>query len=197
MSDQFLTAGFAAPVRDAQATFRALLDAMARPGTIANLPTPAEPPPAPLCPAGAAAALALCDVDTPVWLEGGLAKGGVPAWLRFHCGCPIVPEAASAAFAFGEDAAPDMQALDEGSDLYPDRSTTLVLHVASLSAGALLRLTGPGIEEATQIRVAGLCADFVAQRAENRKKYPRGVDCILVAGKQALCLPRSTIVEAG
>jgi len=191
-----LTAGFADPVRDAQAAFRALLDAMARPGTIATLPMPAEPPPAPLGPAGAAVALGLCDADTPVWLDARLAAGGVPAWLRFHCGCPIVAEAGAAAFAFADDAPPALDVLDAGSDLYPDHSATLVLHVASVSAGAPLRLSGPGIKDAAQVRVAGLPMDFLAQRAANRNRYPRGVDCILVAGSQALCLPRSTVVEA-
>lgn len=211
MTTAGMTAGFADPVRDAQAAFRALLDAMARPGTVATLPEPAEPPPAPLAAAAATVALALCDADTPIWLDAGLAAGGVPAWLRFHCGAAIVAEAGAAAFVFAgaappemappdmahpDMAPPDMASLDQGSDLFPDRSATLVIGIAALGTGALLRLSGPGIEGAASVRLDGLPQGFVGQRAANRRRYPRGVDCILVSGNQVLCLPRSTIVEA-
>lgn len=196
MTTAAMTAGFADPVRDAQAAFRALLDAMARPGTIATLPEPAEPPPAPLAAAAATVALALCDADTPIWLDAGLAAGGVPAWLRFHCGAAIVAEAGAAAFVFAGVAPPEMGRLDQGSDLFPDRSATLVVAIAALGTGALLRLSGPGIEGAASVRLDGLPQGFVGQRAANRRQYPRGVDCILVSGNQVLCLPRSTIVEA-
>jgi alpha-D-ribose 1-methylphosphonate 5-triphosphate synthase subunit PhnH len=191
-----LTAGFADPGRDAQAAFRALLDAMAQPGTVAVLPAPAEPPPSPLADAAAAIALSLCDADTPVWLDPLLAAGHLPGWLRFHCGCPIVVDPAAAAFAFAAGQPPAMGQLDAGSDLYPDRSTTLVLQVAALDSGPALSLRGPGIRERRVVQVAGLPADFLGQRAANRQNYPRGVDCMLVAGSRVLCLPRSTIVEA-
>jgi alpha-D-ribose 1-methylphosphonate 5-triphosphate synthase subunit PhnH len=195
MSTAPLSAGFVDPVRDAQAAFRALLDATARPGTLAALPAPAEPPPAPLDPAAASVALALCDADTPVYLADALASGGVPDWLRFHCGCRIVADAAEAAFAFAAGRLPD--ALGTGSDLYPDQSATLVLQVAALGRGAALLLSGPGIDGTQAVRVAGLPDGFVAARAANRALYPRGIDLILVAGHQVLCLPRSTAVEAG
>jgi alpha-D-ribose 1-methylphosphonate 5-triphosphate synthase subunit PhnH len=197
MSGAALTAGFADAGREAQAAFRALLDAMARPGSIVTLPMLAEPPPAPLAPAAAAVALALCDADTPVWLDAPLAAGAVPAWLRFHCGCHIVGAAADAAFAFAADAPPAMAALHAGDDLYPDRAATLVMQVPGFAGGTGLRLAGPGIDGAVHVSIDGLAADFVAQRAANRALYPRGVDCILVAGERALCLPRSTSVEVG
>lgn len=193
-----LTAGFEHPVHDAQRAFRAVLDAMARPGTLAALPALAEPPPAPLAPAAAALALALCDADTPVWLDATLAAGDAAPWLRFHCGCRIVDAPGEAAFAFAATASmPPMTAFDAGSDLYPDTAASLVLQVAGFEAGLALRLSGPGILGSATVRIAGLPGAFQAERTANRALYPRGVDCVLVAGHQALCLPRSTIVEAG
>ncbi len=51
-----LAPGFADPVHDAQATFRAVMDALARPGLPRPL-TPGLTPPAPLTPELAAVAL--------------------------------------------------------------------------------------------------------------------------------------------
>jgi alpha-D-ribose 1-methylphosphonate 5-triphosphate synthase subunit PhnH len=187
-----LSPGFADPVLDAQAAFRALLDAMARPGRVATLPAFPEPP-AGLAPAAAAVALALCDADTPVWLDEAAAPAA--AWLRFHGGCRIVPDAALAAFVFAMRHAPAMATLDAGQDPYPDRAATLVLAVAGFGTGSALRLSGPGIPGTASVRVEGLAEDFLAERAANHAKFPRGVDCILVAGQQAMCLPRTTRLE--
>ncbi|MBP0573397.1 phosphonate C-P lyase system protein PhnH, partial [Mycobacterium tuberculosis] len=77
--------GFAAPVLDAQATFRAVLDALARPGTVMALTRPGLVPPPGLPAAAAAVLLALADRDTPVFLAGGRAHPAAH-WLAFHTG---------------------------------------------------------------------------------------------------------------
>ncbi len=131
-----LAPGFADPVRDAQATFRAVLDALAHPGRIIELPVAlAAPAPKPLRDAAAAVALTLCDMDTPVWLDAGLV--GCADYLRFHCGAPLVPDPGTAHFAFIGDGLllPSLDAFALGSDEYPDRSTTLIIEVADLQAG--------------------------------------------------------------
>lgn len=188
--------GFADPPLGAQATFRRLLDAMARPGSVAVLDAP--PAPAPLAPAAGAIALALCDADTPVWLDPALSTPEVIGWLRFHTGCRIVEAPEEAAFAFAaEPAAAPLDRLSTGSDEFPDRSATAVLQVARLDAGDPLRLAGPGIETEATLRVEGLPAGFIAWRARNHAAYPRGVDVVLVAGANLAALPRSTAVTEG
>src|SRR5215467_15014654 len=95
-----LTAAFADPVLSAQATFRAILNAMARPGSVQPVGVTVSPPP-PLNKGAAAVALTLCDQDTPVWLDTELrASASVCEWLGFHCGCPLVDDPVAAAFAF-------------------------------------------------------------------------------------------------
>lgn len=190
-----LARGFADPVHDAQAAFRALLEATARPGTVVSLPQPTAPPPLP--PAAAAIALALCDGDTPVWLDDRLASAPVRAWLRFHAASPLVADIGAATFAFASGDEAPFDALATGTDEAPERSATLVLLVDAFGAGCALRLGGPGIAEETVLRVAGLPNGFVGWRARNFALYPRGVDVILVSGTEAAALPRSTAVREG
>jgi alpha-D-ribose 1-methylphosphonate 5-triphosphate synthase subunit PhnH len=191
-----LAPGFADPPLGAQATFRRLLDAMARPGIVVVLDAP--PAPAPLAPAAGAIALTLCDADTAVWLDPALTTPEVVAWLRLHTGCRIVEAPEDASFAFAaEPAALPLDRLSTGSDEFPDRSATAVLQIARLDEGVPLRLTGPGIETEATLRAEGLPKGFVAWRTRNRTTYPRGVDVVLVAGAALAALPRSTSVTEG
>src|SRR5688572_119336 len=90
------TAGSA--VFAAQSTFRKVMDAMARPGSIQTI-APTTAAPAPLAVAAASVALTLFDHDTPIWRDASFATDAVTQWLRFNTGCPIVADPAEAAFA--------------------------------------------------------------------------------------------------
>jgi alpha-D-ribose 1-methylphosphonate 5-triphosphate synthase subunit PhnH len=189
-----LTAGFADPVFAAQSTFRAVLDAMARPGSVQPIGA-ALSPPSPLSRGAAAIALTLADHDTPVWLGADLAANDdVAAWLRFHCGCEIVADASRAAFAFTGGPVPDFAAFNLGTADYPDRSTTLILQVERLQPGAGLVLTGPGIRERGRLLADPLPPDIVARLAANRALFPRGIDLLLATNEAVAALPRSTRV---
>jgi alpha-D-ribose 1-methylphosphonate 5-triphosphate synthase subunit PhnH len=179
---------------DAQAVFRALMDAMARPGTVQAVATLAGPP-APLTPTTAAVALALCDHDTPLWLDAGLdASADVRGWLGFHCGAPLTTIPADAHFALVSSPG-ELMALEnfaQGSQEYPDRSTTLILQVDTLTRGRELHLEGPGIETHATLAPFPLPRHFAAQWKQNRARFPRGVDLILAAPGAIACLPRTT-----
>jgi alpha-D-ribose 1-methylphosphonate 5-triphosphate synthase subunit PhnH len=188
-----LTPGFADPVLDAQATFRAILEAMSRPGRIQRIEAHIAPP-APLCSAAGAALLCLADADTPLWLDAGDA---VAEWLRFHCGAPITRDIGAARFALACGAAPSLETLDVGTDEDPQLGATLILQVAGLVAGDGWRLTGPGIEHEHRLCVVGAPADFVAAWALNQALFPRGVDVLLCAGDSIAALPRSVMIAEG
>ena len=188
-----LSPGFADPVLDAQASFRAILEAMSRPGRIQRIEARIAPP-APLCTAAAAALLSLADADTPLWLDAGEV---VAEWLRFHCGAPITPEIGAARFALACGAAPSLEALDVGTDEDPQLGATLILQVAGLVAGDGWRLTGPGIQHEHRLRVLGAPADFTAAWARNHTLFPRGVDVLLCAGDSIAALPRSVTIAEG
>lgn len=192
-----VAAAFSDPVMAAQAAFRAVLDATARPGKIVATTQPLTPP-APLAPGAAAIALTLCDHDTPVWLDAQLtAVPAVTEWLRFHTGARIADDAANAAFAFVADATalPPLDRFNPGTLEYPDRSTTIVLQVESFAAGRGLVLSGPGISGQHAVRVTGLPADMPERLAANRRLFPRGVDLLLVCGADVMALPRTTRVH--
>jgi alpha-D-ribose 1-methylphosphonate 5-triphosphate synthase subunit PhnH len=184
---------FTDPVFQSQSVFRALMDAMARPGTIMPLGAAATPPP-PLGAGAGAIALTLCDDGTPVWLTNALAQSSVPAWLSFHTSAPVTNVKPEARFVFIEAGGivPGFDQFALGTQEYPDRSSTLVIEIASLTGGAEFVAAGPGIKDEIIVAPKGLPEIFLTLWAENRGLFPRGVDLILVAGTDALCLPRTT-----
>ncbi|SDW42854.1 alpha-D-ribose 1-methylphosphonate 5-triphosphate synthase subunit PhnH [Albimonas donghaensis] len=183
-----LEGGFAQPPLDAARAFRALLDALSRPGRINRLP--GATPPAPFPEAAGALALALCDGETPVWLAPELRAPDLRAWLTFHCNAALTEDAAEAAFAFGAPAAlaEALDAFSIGSPEYPDASATLVVLLPGFE-GAPLTLAGPGIDGAATLTLPEAVA---ALHAPNRALFPQGRDLFLVAGDRVAGLPRTT-----
>jgi alpha-D-ribose 1-methylphosphonate 5-triphosphate synthase subunit PhnH len=184
---------FVDPVAQSQLAFRALLDAIARPGTIVTLPEPAGAPEG-LSPAQAAIALALADGDAAVWLGGGTVAAR--SWIAFHTGAPQAAEPSQARFAFADKPAvlPPLDAFALGTDAYPDRATTLAVEVPGLAAGGPLTLSGPGIQGVARATIA-LLDSFWTARAALAEIFPRGIDLFLTDGARVLGLPRTTIVE--
>lgn len=173
----------ATPVPDAfeartNATFEALMWALARPGSVQALPAPGM--------AGIAEALVdrecrvFCD-DVALGMQvGALGATAVPLLLADH------------AFLSGLDAARLAQ-VAMGSDLYPDTGAT-VFAPARIGAGQGLRLTGPGIATFADVRVDGPDPAVWALRAA-RCRYPAGFDLFLLDGARVVGLPRSTTIE--
>tara|TARA_R110002020_G_scaffold44066_3_gene127322 strand:- start:126 stop:725 length:600 start_codon:yes stop_codon:yes gene_type:complete len=197
--DSLLQGGFADPVLESQTNFRAIMDALANPGTRQELVTPQSISHT-LSPELVSILLTLADHDTPVWLDAVLrADTGLADFLAFHSGAPLVeaPDKAVFAVAGGAGQLPAFNRFNLGSQEYPDRSTTIALAVPSLSGGAVLSLRGPGIKDHIHISPQGLPADFTAQWSANREIFPRGVDLLLVADGAVIGLPRSTRIAEG
>lgn len=191
-----LLPGFADPVFDTQAAFRATLDAMSYPGRIQSVPTTLQTP-EPLGIAAGSLALSLFDLDTPVWLDATLRTDAVAVYLRFHCGCPIVSDMAEAKFALISAASlPTLDKFDIGEDRYPDRSATLIIAVPSLTDGPATTWTGPGVNGSITTNIAGLPTDFCNQWADNAELYPQGIDVVFTCGERLIGLPRTITVEA-
>lgn len=199
---EVLEGGFTDAVMEGQAVFRAVLDAMARPGTVQPV-AGMHKAPEPLSRVAAAVVATLCDGDTPIWLDAALSGkgaagagqgGAVAAWIVFHTGAPVVGAQADAQFAICADPAslPALEAFPLGSQEYPDRSATLILQVETFTGGEPMVLEGPGIAGRIDVAAGPLPRHFRDQWRRNGACYPRGVDLILAGPDGVMCLPRTT-----
>ncbi len=217
---------FADPVQEAQRAFRAVMNALARPGTIQPVAGLADAP-APLSAVAAAVALTLADYETPLFLDTPLAANpDVARYLAFHSGARVVAAPSQASFAVIADPASmaDFADFALGTDIYPDRSTTLILQVEHLLEGATASplttaargegirtsppstvasssdqsfiLAGPGIKGDATLSASGLPADIAARLAANHALFPRGVDLILAGPDAVTALPRTTRIRS-
>lgn len=179
-----LTGGFTDPAPEAARAFRAVLNAMARPGVVERVA--GALPPAPLSVAAGVLLLTLTDRTTPIFLSLSHDLPLIRDWIAFHTGAPPAP-AQEAVFALGDwEGLQPLSRFAIGTPDYPDRSATLIVEVAAL-APATHRLTGPGIRGASVQRLPGV-------RPEAR--FPLGLDLILTCGDSLAGLPRTTSAEA-
>ncbi len=192
-----MPAGFADKVLSAQSTFRSVMDAMAHPGSVQRIRS-ASGTPAPMMRGTAAIALTLFDHDTPVWLDEAMsATTDVAKWLKFHTSAPVIADMSACSFAvIGEVRA--LAPLDRfalGNNEYPDRSTTLIVQVDSLTSGPAYRLTGPGIDGVAVLQ-ATIRQDLFERLAVNAILFPRGIDVVLVHDDAVVAIPRTTRLAA-
>ena len=185
-----MTPGFPDAVAGAQSSFRALLDALARPGTRHRAGADLDPP-APLDRATAAVLLTLVDADSCLWLDPAFAAAA--SWIAFHCGPRLTADLAAADFVVTPTLA-TLATLATGTDEAPEDSATLILQLPGLDAGPELRLSGPGLRIPTILQL-GLPTGFARAWAANHALFPRGIDLILCAGSTLTALPRSLRVE--
>ncbi|HEY9081681.1 phosphonate C-P lyase system protein PhnH [Magnetovibrio sp.] len=190
-------AGFDDPVHGSQRVFRALLDAMSHPGKIITIDD-VEAAPHPLNTATAAICLSLVDFETPIWADADIASSGEAMnYLRFHCGCPVTQDPSTARTALFSDvgAVKGFNRFNPGTDERPDLSTTLIVQVDGLSNADGMTLSGPGIKGTRALSVSGVTDEFWQAVRANNRMFPRGIDLILTAGAEVVCLPRTTKVE--
>ncbi|HUN34895.1 MAG TPA: phosphonate C-P lyase system protein PhnH [Trebonia sp.] len=210
-----------APLSSAQSqlVFRAVMEALTRPGTVHRLPVAAD---AGGLPAALLPVLALADLGTPACV---LADGG--QWADVVRAMTLAPAAGLAqarlVAALRSVTGDELASLRTGTPEAPEDGALACLSVASIrplpsdgsadgadsadgdlgtgggSAGGdgrLLRLSGPGIPGATGLVVTGLPSDFVAVRRELTGGFPVGADLLLVTPDGDLAgLPRTTLID--
>ncbi|MBD2447803.1 phosphonate C-P lyase system protein PhnH [Nostoc sp. FACHB-152] len=183
--------GFQDLIHDAQRTFRALLDANARPGTPYQI-TAEMSVPLGLTPACGAACLTLLDLDVVVWLQPSFGDQ-VKAWLLFHTGCRFTQYPQEANFALIQDLAvlPELSIFNWGTAEKPEASTTLLVQVESFEKGQPVMLTGPGILNQQAINPT-IPPHFWKFWMQNHQAYPQGIDVFFFTENAVMGLPRTS-----
>ncbi len=190
-------------VADSQTAFRVILDALARPGSVGQLPT--ADPRCPLPEAGALATVALTLLDHEVTFAvvpgGWQAEGAQETLTRFlHAATgsrPAPPAEADYLFACGPLAPATLTTPKRGSLAFPDEGGTLLVLVPALTGGEGLpvTLTGAGIPGTLEQVLPTFDAAQLTARDEANAEGPRGIDLLLLdpAGR-ILGLPRTTTI---
>lgn len=164
----------------ANATFEALMWALARPGDSCVLPQ-----------AGLAAVVeTLVDLECSVYADQPDLRAEIAA-----SGAVLAEDIAGADHVFLstlEASEARLAHLRCGSALYPDDGATLVAAVRH-GTGQRVRLSGPGVDGAVEVAL-GISPAFWAMRAM-LCAYPEGFDMLLVDGRAVIGIPRSTKVE--
>lgn len=190
--------GFENEAIESSLAFRTLLDAMAKPGKVHDLPIKLENIDA-LSRGSTLAILTLTDYESHVWLDEKLSNDPVKDFIRFHCSAQITTKANQAMFAVFAST-PDVETLDEfaiGTSDYPDTSVTLIIQVERLSEELGVALQGPGIKSSNYLKAKGLNDEFWTWWHINNARFPLGIDVILTTEDSIAALPRTVrVMEA-
>jgi alpha-D-ribose 1-methylphosphonate 5-triphosphate synthase subunit PhnH len=166
--------------------FRRILDVAARPGQIADLGDLLDGRPAAL-----AALATFCDnTQTLADLTGTLSDTDL-AFLDVGKAAPEQAGFILAAGAGAPDFTPRLGSLDA-----PEGGATIIVTVESLTDGAVLTLTGPGIATQTRLAPKGLADGWLTARALWCADFPMGVDLVLADATCLTVLPRTTKIGA-
>lgn len=185
------------PVRETQLTFRVLLDTMARPGAIRQLPVAAEG--APVNPWLVATLLTILDHEVGLAVDTFPGAASIERYVRQRTAArPATLEQADFVVTSWEtlDASLPLR-LRQGTLEYPNDSATLLILVPPLGseAGLRLDLAGPGVPTGHAAWIGGLPAALFAVR-DAVAEYPCGIDLLLIdPSGQIVALPRSTAIQ--
>ena len=185
-----MSAGRLSPLTS-QAVFRVLLESLARPGRVFQLPTQGDEGPG-IVP------LALAVIGSKVAITGS------PEWQARICRAtgaqPAGLEAASLVAIYGKADAETITRLKRGEATAPEDGAKVGLACGALSAGrqgeTTIELKGPGVPGRKTLGVDGVSREvFDALRAANAM-FPAGVDVWLVDERGRVAgLPRSARLE--
>ena len=132
----------------------------------------------------------LLDLDTNVFIQSAQ-ENIISNFIKLHTGSPITKNKIESDFAIITHGDLDFDSFNDGLDQYPDKSTTLIIQIQSMSEGEDFVLSGPGIKISNQITLRGIPHNFKEKINSNSSKFPRGVDIFLTCNDELISLPRT------
>ena len=199
-------------VFDSQAAFRALLDALSRPGKVRRLPACSYTgAPEGFCPPSLTIMKTLCDHRVSFSLVPR--ETALERYLEVNLAAPYEGvENADYVIFSGSSFDEGFMRLKRGSPEFPESSATALLCVGSLAEGALdtapgttpdaagpscrLALSGPGVQDKAFLTVTGFDPRYGEARARTNNVSPMGIDLFLVdTGGRVAGIPRTSVVE--
>ncbi len=194
----------------ATATYRILLDCLARPGQIGHIPDPGElmntmpildehaPPPNRFV---LASCMTLLDQETSLtqlWQGATLpAQHPLIEWTRIRTNHTMTAlEHSMFAIIWDEKSYAALSQLPCGSLTFPEHGATAFVAVHAISStAATWHLTGPGIQNTQAIDVQPNSSTLGHLLRQTRTHYPLGVDVFLIDSQgQCVGIPRSTTI---
>lgn len=185
-------------VHDIQKTYRSLVTAFSRPGTIVDVAREAAriDVAAGLDAIELLLALTLVDGEVACAVLPDDGRAGLLRQLTYARRAD--PEDAAFVFARGEDALTEaVERASVGTLVDPHLGATIIAAVPSLASGTRLDLAGPGIEDrgvlAIRPTASGDPPRWVDLRRGRNREYPLGIDLVLFdESARVVGLPRTT-----
>lgn len=189
-----------------QRSFRSVLNAFARPGTVESVEALVKPE-SPLSPYWETLVRMFVDQAVTFNVANG-ARTDAAEWitLQTHAKseCPDQADFVLALGAEGEDQAKNVLAhAKAGTLLEPELGATVVLNCAYVGAVPeeenqhglyLVKVAGPGVKDTASFAVSN--AEWVSARAERADEYPCGIDLILLGENgNVVAIPRTTKIR--
>jgi alpha-D-ribose 1-methylphosphonate 5-triphosphate synthase subunit PhnH len=188
------------PVHDTQRTYRELVRALSRPGTIVDLAEIADrlSPRPPFNPVILLIAQTLLDGETTFALADGdgAADAADTISKRTYARNVAVSEA-SFVFVLGAetDPVPVLNDARDGTLVDPHLGATVIIEARALRDVGAYQLTGPGVDCLRTIAIEPTSA-WLEARNERTREYPLGIDCFFVDGDGRVAgIPRTTRIE--
>lgn len=184
-----------------QTVYRACLDVISRPGTIARLGQPGSLPRLHiLSPYLAGLALTLLDNEVSYHIHHG-AEPDFSFMEMYTMSKRTDAHQCDYLFTDGEQLS-RISHLRKGELQFPDRSCTVLCSIREINdkpfaaSTAYLRLTGPGIRNENVLYVQGLSKEILTEWREANSEFPLGIDWFLVDDQGHFCaIPRSTRMD--
>lgn len=173
-------------------TFRLLLQAMARPGSVLRVMEPSEHE-------HPALRLLSCITDNEVGICSlGAEAQEIGTALCRHQGCRMTGiQDADFIIVSGGTSLGKLTAARPGTLEYPDSGATILYLIERIAhSGGTVVLSGPGIRETATPAFTGLDPAELLQLQTLNCAFPLGVDTIFVDREgQCTCIPRSTVIQ--